>query len=136
MRKIAYLFMAVCMMAVVAACSSSTATPGSAAVKYAECLQKGDYEAFVDGIAYDEKMSADDVKQAKAMFLSLLQDKYAKNVEKEGNIKSIEMVSETVAEDGKTAVVELKMVTEEGKEKTEKVKMRLVDGKWLMDIGK
>mgnify|MGYP001478681523 CR=1 FL=1 len=55
---------------------------------------------------------------------------------KEGGIKSIEVASETIAEDGKTAVVELSMTYGNGETDTDKVDMVLDNGNWKMSMKK
>lgn len=45
-------------------------------------------------------------------------------------------MSETIAEDAESAVVELKIVYGDGTEETEKANMKLDDGKWKLAMNK
>ena len=62
--------------------------------------------------------------------------RYLKELEKKGGLKSFEVLSEEIAEDGNSAVVKFKQVYGNGEESEDEQKMVKVDGKWLMDIGK
>ena len=100
MKKVFYFSLMVMAMFMMAACSSSS-SPGDAMKKYSNYLIKGDYEKFVDGIALDDSETADKLKEQKAGFVALLRDKVGKEYEKMGGLKSIEILSEEISEDGK-----------------------------------
>lgn len=127
--------MIVMTMFVMAACSSSN-TPGGALKQYSEYLQKGDYEKFVDGLTFDESQDAATVKEQKAALVSMLKEKVSKEYEKKGGIKSIEILSEEIAEDGNTAVVKTKHTYGNGETEEGDQQMVKRDGKWLMSVGK
>ena len=107
MKKVFYFSLMVMAMFMMAACSSSS-SPGDAMKKYSNYLIKGDYEKFVDGIALDDSETADKLKEQKAGFVALLRDKVGKEYEKMGGLKSIEILSEEISEDGNTATVKIK----------------------------
>lgn len=65
-----------------------------------------------------------------------MKEKAGKELEKKGGLKSFEVLSEEIAEDGNSAVVKFKQVYGNGEESEDEQKMVKVDGKWLMDIGK
>jgi len=65
-----------------------------------------------------------------------MKEKAGKELEKKGGLKSFEVLSEEIAEDGNSAVVKFKQVFGNGEESEDEQKMVKVDGKWLMDIGK
>ena len=62
MKKVFYFTMMVMAVFVMAACSSSPSTPGDALKKYSGYLQSGDYENFVEGLAFDDSQDAAKVK--------------------------------------------------------------------------
>lgn len=136
MKKVFYLSLMVMAMFVMAACSSSPSTPGDALKKYSEYLQKGDYEKFVDGLAFDESQDAAKIKEQKEALISMLKEKISKEYEKKGGIKDIEIISEQIAEDGNTAVVKTKYTYGNGETEEGDQQMVKKDGKWLMSIGK
>ena len=123
MKKVFYFTMMVMAVFVMAACSSSPSTPG-------------DYENFVEGLAFDDSQDAAKVKEQKEALVSMLKEKVSKEYEKKGGIKDIEILSEQVAEDGNTAVVKTKYTYGNGETEEGEQQMVKKDGKWLMSIGK
>ena len=63
MKKVFYFSLMVMTMFLMTACSSSG--PGDAMKKYGNYLIKGDYEKFVDGLAFDESVGAEKMKEQK-----------------------------------------------------------------------
>ena len=57
-------------------------------------------------------------------------EKVAKEIESKGGIKSYEVIEETIAEDGKTAVVKMKIIYGDDSTKDSKYDLVLVDGAW------
>ena len=74
MKKVFYFTMMVMAVFVMAACSSSPSTPGDALKKYSGYLQSGDYENFVEGLAFDDSQDAAKVKEQKEALGSMLKD--------------------------------------------------------------
>ena len=104
---------------------NSTSTPTGVVKAYHDALSSGDYEKAV---TYTTLTSQEDL------------DGYAKKLKDfEYKVLSYEVLSETISEDGETAVVEVKRTTtssmnKEPKESTDKVKLSKVDGKWKISI--
>ena len=98
-------------------------------------LKDKNYEKFVDGINIS-KGSPEEVEEARKGLVSIMEEKAGKILEKNGGIKSIEIISEEIAEDGNSAVVKFKQIYGDDTEKEDSQKMVKVDGKWLMDVGK
>ena len=136
MKKVLYFSLMLVAMLAMASCSSSPSSPGSAMKEYSEYLQKGDYAKFVDGLAFDDKQSADQIKEQKEALTSMLKEKVSKEYEKKGGIKDIEVLSEEVAEDGNTAVVKTKLTYGNGETEEGEQDMVKKDGKWLMALDK
>ena len=65
-----------------------------AAKKYAEYMESGDYDKFVDGIAFSDTATEEEVKQQKEMILALLQEKGQKSMEEKGGLKKVEIISD------------------------------------------
>ena len=130
MKKVFYFSLMVMAMFMMAACSSSS-SPGDAMKKYSNYLIKGDYEKFVD-----DSETADKLKEQKAGFVALLRDKVGKEYEKMGGLKSIEILSEEISEDGNTATVKIKQTYGNGETQEGTQSMVKRDGKWLMSIDK
>lgn len=135
MKKVFYFGMLAIAILVMAACSSSN-NPGDALKKYGQYLQNGDYENFVEGLAFDGNQDAGKVKEQKEALVSILKEKVSKEYEKKGGIKDIEILSEQIAEDGNTAVVKTRYTYGNGETEEEEQQMVKKDGKWLMSMNK
>jgi hypothetical protein len=98
-------------------------------------LVDGKYDVVAENIYYDTD-DAEELAQSKAMITSLLKEKVAPQLAAKGGVKNVEKVSETIAEDAESAVVELKIVYGDGTEETEKANMKLDDGKWKLAMNK
>ena len=71
------------------------------------------------------------------MAVAMFQEKMDKQYEKDGGIKSYEVLSEQIAEDGNTAVVDVKIEYANGKTDEDKMKMKKnAKGEWKVDISK
>ncbi len=121
-------------LGIFAACSSTT--PGEAAKKYTQYVADGEYEKFVDAIAYDEKADEAAVKQQKEMILALLQEKGKKSIDEKEGITNIEIVSEEISEDGNEAKVSLKQTYGNGETEDANYDMVKKDGTWKMVVKK
>lgn len=105
-------------------------TPSDAAEEVYALMIDGDYEAVVNTFYFGEK-SPEEVAQAQAMILSLVKEKAAPQLEAKGGLKSAEAISETIAEDGKSAKVQVKLVYGNGTEENKNVDMALDEkGDW------
>lgn len=135
MKKVFYFGMLAIAILVMAACSSSN-NPGDALKKYGQYLQNGDYENFVEGLAFDSNQDAGKVKEQKEALVSILKEKVSKEYEKKGGIKDIEILSEQITEDGNTAVVKTRYTYGNGETEEEEQQMVKKDGKWLMSMNK
>ncbi|MEZ5005375.1 MAG: DUF4878 domain-containing protein [Bacteroides graminisolvens] len=101
-----------------------------------EYIQKIEYEKFADAIALDEKATPEGNKKNKEMVVALLKRKRSQILLKKGGIKTIEILSETVSEDGNTAKVVLKQTY--GNSDAEDSNFDLVkqDGTWKIVMDK
>lgn len=136
MKRMLSFGMCIIALVLMVSCSSSSATPGAALKGYVEELKAGNYEKFVEGIAFKDDLAAEQIQEQKAMWTSLLQEKTGKEFEKQGGLNGIEILSEEISEDGNSAVVTFKMIYGDGSEKEDSQNMVKKDGKWLMDINK
>lgn len=131
------LFLAItCAIALIVAACSSTSTPGEAAKSYVEEVYNGNIDKVLDKIAWNENATSEEIEQSKQMLSSMWKEKGKPQIESKGGLKSVEVLSENVAEDGKSAVVKMKVTYNNGQTEENEQKMVLVDGKWLMSIEK
>ena len=125
MKKVLYFSLVLTVMLAMVSCSSSTNSPGAAMKEYSKYLQKGDYVKFVDGLAFDDKQTPEQIKEQKEGLASMIKEKGMKEYEKKGGIK-----------DSNTAVVKTKTTFGNGETEEGDQKMVKKDGKWLMSLGK
>ncbi|MDM8269793.1 DUF4878 domain-containing protein [Barnesiella viscericola] len=134
MKKILYLSLMAIVSLLIASCSNNS--PGSALKHYMDAMNDKNFEEVADGIAFKEGLTPEQQQQVREGWITLLQDKAEKSAEQQGAIKSFEIISEEISEDGTTAEVKYKQVFEDGTEKEGTQAMVKRDGKWLMDVGK
>jgi len=115
--------------------SCGGSTPSDAAVEVYQMIIDGKYDAVAENMYY-ESTDAEEVEQSKALIASMLKEKAAPQFEKKGGIKNVEALSETIAEDGQSAVVELKITYGDGSEETEKAEMKLDGSEWKPAVDK
>lgn len=133
MKKILLsLFVAVAAMALWS-CGDSN-TPSAVAEKSVKCLQNSDYEGYVDLLGTND---GKDSEEGEEQLVALLREKGEKTMKEKQGLKSYEVLSEEISEDGNKATVEMKIVYGNGEEKTEKVKLAKNDkGEWRITWGK
>lgn len=135
MKKLLSIFAVVAVLFAVS-CGAGAATPTETAVKFYELVANGEYEAAVEHLSF-HATSPEEVEQGKAMIVSLLSEKSAPMLEKKGGLKSIEPISETISEDGKSAKVELKIIYGNGTEEKQTGDMILTEsGDWKLKLNK
>ena len=134
MKKV--LFSLVCLVAclLVASCGGAS-TPADAAADCIELMKAQDYEALVATIDFSE-VEVDKQQESKDMFLALFKEKGGKEMKQKQGITSYTLVSEEVAEDGKTATVKYDVTYGDGSTKTNTFNMVLVDGEWKQSVKK
>lgn len=116
-------------------CSDNS--PRAVAEKALSYMQKENWEGYVDLMYITDKENKNNDKNKKE-FVELLKDKGGKVIEKKGGIKSYEILSEEISEDGNTAIVKTKIVYgKDGLEENENIKLKKDDnGNWKIDLGK
>ena len=135
MKKIFMLLVALMALCMVA-CSSAPATPSDVATQIYEQLMAGDYEAVAESFYFGNE-DPEKEEQARAMILSMLNEKVGKTADSKGGMKGYEILSETIAEDGQSAKVEL--MTTFGNGTTDKTYVDLVldkEGNWRPSMKK
>lgn len=124
MKKLTVIICALVAVFCLASCNS-TSTPKGVVKAYHEALSSGDYEKAVSYTALTDK---EEIERYAAKFKGL-----------DYKVLDYEILSETISEDGESAVVEVKRTTtssmnEEPNTSTDKVKLSKVDGKWKINI--
>ena len=115
---------------------SKTSSPGNAFKSYMEKLQAGDYKGFVEGFAVDETKSVEEQEQTKQTIEAMLTEKTSKSMAEKGGLKDVQILEETIAEDGKTATIQAKMIYGNGEEQENTQKMVKQGDEWKMELNK
>ncbi len=132
MKKLLSIF-AIFAMLFTLACSSP-ATPSDAASKIYQLIADGQYEAAAEEMYYEGE--AEQVAQQKAMIASLFAEKVGPQIKTKGGIANIETVGETIAEDGKSANVTVKITYGNGEVDENDLDMVLTDNGWKGSLEK
>lgn len=131
MKKVINLLSIALIALAFAACSSSN-TPEGAMKNYLKAVQNNDAKAVVDMFYFSKQLSQEEHDQYVQMFA----EKLTKQNEKKQGVSSYEIGEVVMAEDGNSAVVNYTVHYGDGTEQSDKQKLVLVDGKWLLDSGK
>ena len=109
-------------------------TPSAVAEEACKCVQNEDYEGYVELMDLKETKNQESEKQ---QFVAMLREKGTKTMEKKQGIKSYKVESEEISEDGKSAIVKMKVVYGDGSEDTNKIELVKNDkGEWKVSLGK
>ncbi|WP_288911057.1 DUF4878 domain-containing protein [uncultured Bacteroides sp.] len=121
-------------VAVLSFISCSPSSPGKALKGYLNDIKNENYDSFMEGVYFHEGMDKQRKEKKRTQLLAIIKDKVTREYERKGGVKSIEIISERVWEDGENATVEFKQTYGNGEEIIEKQKMVKKDGKWLIDL--
>ncbi len=135
MKKLFGFVVAVVAMLAMASCGGGGNSPKSVAEQFIKAVQKQDGKKMAELVYFKEdKVPKTDAEkdQLVAMMQSKASTAYANN----GELKSYEILSEEISEDGTEAVVEAKMEFEK-KTSDDKIKLKKdADGNWKIDMSK
>lgn len=95
-------------------------TPSAVAEEACKCVQNADYDGYVELMDLKETKNQESEKE---QFVAVLREKGTKTMEKKQGIKSYKVESEEISEDGKSAIVKMKVVYGDGSEDTNKIKL-------------
>ena len=112
--------------------SCSQNSPEGVITKYVADIQAGQYEDAIDLFYFKKNLSDKDKQQ----YASLFRDKVAKDLDKKGGIKSVEITGTDMAEDGLSANVHYVLKYGDGTSKSETSKVLKVDDQWKIVAGK
>lgn len=125
-------FSVLCLAACTARKSEKAHMPGVVAQQYVNYLIKGDYGRFVDGFSSIQNLNGDERKQ-----IVILLKSYAKlEKEKNGGLKSAEVLKERLSKDGKKAEVTFRFVYNNRQVEETVFGMVQEKGQWKLDLKK
>jgi len=117
-------------LAVFTTSCGSPASPSDTLKEFSYAMEKGNAEKVISLIAIDSKEMTKEDKEKLTALVGSAKDE----IEKKGGIKSIEILEETIDEDGINATVKSK--TTYGNDKVEEgsSKYLLMDGEWRVKL--
>ena len=117
------------LMVVTTSCSSSS-SPGETVKEFSYAMEKGDYDKLTDAIYTNgEEMTEKDKEKFKALFAM-----GKEQIDKKEGLKDIEIIEETISEDGNSAIVKTKTIYGDGSDSKGSTNLILVDGDWKFEI--
>ena len=129
MKKVLLFAASLAVVVLMTACGGGS-TPSDSAKECVELMKAGDFKTLVEKMHFDESMTAEQQQGTKDLFVSMGNEKVSKEIESKGGIKSYEVIEETIAEDGKSAVVKMKITYGDDSTKDQSYDLVLVDGTW------
>lgn len=128
MKRFSTLLMA--LVAVLFVSCGSSSSPSKVAVKIYKEMAAGKYESIPENYYFASDNEED--RQDKEQFLiSLCKEKIAPQIERQGGIKNIEVLDETISEDGDMAWVKLLITYGNGETEDDSIRLVLDDnGDW------
>ena len=112
--------------------SCSKNSPEGVIEQYVADIQAGQYEDAIDLFYFKKNLTDADKQQ----YVSMMKDKWGKEIEKKGGITGVEITNVSVAEDGNSANVKYILKYGDGTSKDQDSKLLKVDDKWKMESGK
>lgn len=129
MRKMMWMA-CLCMLAMLAVgCGESGSETKKAAEKYMEAQKNEDVDAMFEMMYFQNESQKEGMK-------AMVREKISKKSEGYNKVKSYKFIDETVDEEKGTAVVNFDIVYDNDSTKKDNVKLKKIDGKWLVDTGK
>ena len=130
MKKILSFLSLVLVALTFVSCNSNS--PEAVVQEYVADLQTGKYEEAIDLFYFKKNLTDADKQQ----YVSMMKDKWGKEIEKKGGITGVEITNVSVAEDGNSANVNYTLRYGDGTTKDQHTGLVKVDDKWKMDAGK
>ena len=110
----------------------SSISPASTVKDFSTKVEKGDFDGAITCIATDGKVLDKDGKAKLTLLLGMAKGE----VDKKKGIKNMEVISETIEPDGKTATVKMKYTYGDGSVNEESNSLVKEDGKWKLSLQK
>jgi hypothetical protein len=112
--------------------SGSSSSPAATVKEFSNKVEKGDFEGAINCIATDGKAVDKEAKGKLTLLLGMAKGE----VDKKKGIKDMEVISETIDPDGKTATVKMKFTYGDGSVNEERNSLVKEDGKWKLSLQK
>jgi hypothetical protein len=110
----------------------SSSSPASTVKEFSNKVEKGDFEGAITCIATDGKAVDKEAKNKLTLLLGMAKGE----IDKKKGIKNMEVLSEAIEPDGKTATVKIKFTYGDGTTAEESNKLVMEEGKWKLSLQK
>ncbi len=117
-----------------AACGGSSNTPSSTVEAYFNAVKAGKYEKSLKYLAVESESEDGKLTEKEEAQMLALAGKMEESMKEVGGIESFEVLSETIAEDGNTATVEVKLTNGNGDSDDSSMKLKKVNDEWKIDL--
>lgn len=134
MKKISKVSMFVAVfafMALITSCSGGGNSPADVSKSFIKNIEKGNVNAAVKMLEGAENGTDEEIQKMEAFF-----SESSKELESKGGVKKIEVISETISDDGMKADVVLNVTYGNGEEDESTTKLKNIDGDWKITMGK
>ena len=128
MRKMMWMACLCMLTTLIVGCNSGSETQ-KVAERFMEAQKNEDVDAMFDLMYFKNDSQKEGMK-------ALLNEKISNKSEGYKKVKSYKFLEETVDKDKGTAVVKFDVVYDSDSTKQDDVKLKKVDGKWMVDSGK
>lgn len=108
----------------------SSGSPAATVKEFSNKVEKGDFEGAIGRISTDGRSMDKEAKEELTLLLGMAK----KEVDKKKGIKNMEVLSETIDPDGKTATVKMKYTYGNGSVNEESNSLVKEDGKWKLSL--
>lgn len=126
------LFLAVfAFMAFLISCSGGRNSPAGVSKSFIEKVEKGDTEAAAKMFEGMGTATEEEMQKSRALL-----DVSSKEIASKGGIKKIDVLDETISQNGQTAHVELKVTYGNGEEDESITRLIKTDEGWKITLGK
>ena len=135
MKKVFGLFVAVVAVLAMASCGGGSNTPKGVAEQFIKSIQDKDGEKMASLVYYPDG-KAPTSSTEKDQLAELMNSKISTTYDNNGALKSYEILSEELSEDGNEAVVKAKMVFEKKTDEDDIKLKKDSEGNWKIDLSK
>ena len=118
-------------MAFLISCSGGANSPTGVSKSFLLKVEKGDTEAAAKMFEGMENATEEEMQKSKALL-----DESSKEIAAQGGIKKVDVLNETISEDGQTASVDLKVTFGNGEEDESTTKLIKTEDGWKLTLGK
>lgn len=136
MKKVFYLTLVIAAVVFAGCKDNKTKNAGQVAKQHMEHLKAGNYDRFVECMAFDVSMPVEEVQAQKAAYKKALHHRIDPVVAEKGGLSEVKVISEKASPDGTRATVELENTYNNGQKEKYTTDLVWVGDEWKLDMDK